>query len=320
VNNPGNSNGTSALSNITGVGTTTSAAALGGQWPHYYRVNDFDAYIQDDWKVNSRLTVNMGLRWEYDGLATEVNGAYSAIWPSLIQAAGIPGNASATGSLNGFVVPSNFPGPVPPGVIVNGHQIPTQNSPPLDNFAPRLGFAWQPLASNRWVVRAGAGYFYDRASGYATTDALYHAQPYQVAPTPSPTLTLAVPFVLPPTIPGPPTTPGWTPRWINFANNTNSNINNPTTPQIWVTPLQYEWNLNMQYEFAKNWVLELGYVGSRGIHEPTSGNYAIFYNAAPLASLANPIHCGYDGNPAHCITTSTAANVPARVPNLGLSA
>src|SRR3984885_10526042 len=319
VNNPGNSNGTSALSNVTGVSTITNAVADGGLYPHNYRVWDFNAFFQDDVKINSRLTVNLGMRWEYDGLPSDINGAFSSIWPSLIQAGPYPGNSAADGTLLGFVVPKNYVGPVPNGVIRNIHSTPARNTPPLDNFSPRLGFAWQPLAGNtRWVIRAGAGYFYDRAAG-GDTQVLYNAQPFEISPTPSPTLTLANPFNIPPTVPGPPGTPGFTPRWINFANNTNSNINNPTVAEIWQTPLMYEWNLNTQYEFKPSWVLSLGYVGSRGIHEPY-GNATIYYNAAPLASPANPLTCGYDGVPTDCITTSTAANVPSRVPNLGMSA
>ena len=72
-------------------------------------------------------------------------------------------------------------------------------------------------------------------------------------------------------------------------------------------PTQYEWNADIQYEFVKDWVFQLGYVGSRGIHEPYTSNFQSvdLYNAAQIASVANPIHCGYDGNPADCITTNT---------------
>ena len=300
------------------MATITNAVADGGAYPHYYRVWDFNTFFQDDAKgLNSRLTVNLGMRWEYFGLPSDINGAFTSIFPSLIAAGPIPGNSPATGTLLGFVVPSNYMGPVPQGVLRNIHSTPARNTPPLDNFAPRLGFAWQPLASSRWVVRAGAGYFYNRAAG-SDTQVLYNSQPFEISPTPGPTLTLANPFVLPPTVPGPTGTPGFTPRWINFANNTNSGIANPTVAQSWVTPLQYQWNFNTQYEIKPSWIVTLGYVGSHGIHE-AYGNSSIYYNAAPLASPTNPLNCGFDGVPTDCITTSTAANAPARVPNLGIS-
>jgi len=86
-------------------------------------------------------------------------------------------------------------------------------------------------------------------------------------------------------------------------------------------PLTYEWNLNAQYEFVRSWVFELGYVGSRGIHQPAS--FPI--NAPELAGPTNPVNCGYNGgNPAvltNCITTNTGAttNVALRVPYLGFA-
>jgi hypothetical protein len=323
------SNG-AASSNIVTPGTTTNAVALGGEWPHYYRLTDVTAFIQDDFKVNSHLTVNLGVRWEYDGNPSDINGAFSSINPGLVQANGIPGTSFATGTLTGFIVPHNYNAVLPAGVVRSQVKVGSLNTPPLDNFAPRVGLAWQPLSSSKLVLRAGAGYFYDR-SVFSFQQVLYNSQPYEISPTPSPLATLATPFVLPPNIPAPPGI-GFTPRWVNFGvfgsglatndpnitNVGNSAIANPSIAPRWDTPTQYEWNADAQYEFARDWVLQVGYVGSRGIHEPLS-NASIYYNVAPLASAANPLHCGFDGNPAHCITASTAKNAPNRVPNLGIS-
>ena len=268
-------NGT-ALSNIVGPDNnhTTNVVADGGNFGHYYRISDWSVFLQDDWKISSRLTVNLGLRWEYDGLPWDVNGAFSSIWPNLVQAAGIPGTTVATGSLQGFVVPSNYFGFQPAGVVRNSIKQGTQNNAPLDNFAPRVGFAWQPLSSKPGlVIRAGAGYFYDRSS-FAAQQVLYNAQPFEISPSASPTTTLANPFFVPATVPAPPGI-GFTPRFINFGltpnatSGGNSNVGNPSVAQKWYTPTQYEWNLDLQYEFIRNWVFQLGYVGSRGLHEPS---------------------------------------------------
>jgi hypothetical protein len=93
-----------------------------------------------------------------------------------------------------------------------------------------------------------------------------------------------------------------------------------------MVPTEYEWNLDIQYEFAKDWVFQLGYVGSRGLHEPYTASLGIggdesvtYYNTAQIATPAHPVNCGFDGNPAHCITNTTAANAPNRVPDLGIA-
>ena len=94
----------------------------------------------------------------------------------------------------------------------------------------------------------------------------------------------------------------------------------------WTVPLTYEWNLNTQYEFLPSWVLEVGYVGSHGIHQvtagavsgPTADGTAIAnpWNMAQLVGVGAPcVSCGVTG-----VTTNTTANAILRVPNLGINA
>ena len=146
-------------------------------------------------------------------------------------------------------------------------KIPTQNSPSLKNFAPRLGFAWRPLASDRFVVRGGAGYFYDRV-GWLITDSGPQAEISvcrrrlsirrgELFLDGSPTLR--------PNIAGMDASLGEYQYCksdgdeLQFDRQVfDPNSNTPTT---------YEWNLNSQYEFLHQWVLEVGYVGTRGIHQ-----------------------------------------------------
>ena len=316
-------NGT-GLSNITGVGTTSSVVSNGGFASHDFRANDANAFFQDDYKILPRLTLNLGLRWEYAGYASMKQGVLATIWPSAIAQQPFPGNSPATGSLVGFVAVANYPGTVPTGVLRAKTKDPEGSGPPLDDFAPRLGFAWQPLTTNRLVIRGGAGYFYDRAAGGDFVNPLYNSQPLQIQPTQSPLSTLQAPFILPATVPAAPGSIGFTPRWYNFANNTGSNIANQTIQEGITVPLIYSWNLQTQYEFVHNWVLEVGYVGSHGIHQPStnptgSANLAWYYNVPSIATPANPINCGYDGVRTDCITTTTTANVGARVPFIGFS-
>ena len=198
VANPGNTNG-DTTSNNTGGGT------LNGAFSGYYRINVLGAFVQDDWKISPRLTLNLGLRWEYDGNISEGQGLESTIWPSLLGTVPLPGNTPQTGTLAGFVVPANFPGPTLSGVFVNSNNGLTNPNAPKDDFAPRIGVAWQPTRSNRWVWRAGAGFFYDATPGNAFLNVLETTPPTQIgSATTVYTATLANPFQPQPIVyPGP---------------------------------------------------------------------------------------------------------------------
>ena len=92
--------------------------------------------------------------------------------------------------------------------------------------------------------------------------------------------------------------------------------------QNMTVPLTYKSNLNTQYQFLTNWVLEFGYVGSHGIHQPSNGGQtgsgqasAYLFNLAQLAGVGSPcVSCA-----ATNVTTNTTANTALRTPLLGVS-
>ena len=307
-------------SNLQTAGNFTSPTAA---FDYLIRTTDLNAFVQDDFKVNSRLTLNLGVRWEYDGLPYLKDGNYSNFWTGLPNAGSLPGSSPQTGTLAGYIVPANYNGPLPAGLIQSKNNCATQHCAPWDNFAPRIGFAWQPLSSNRWVVRGGAGFFYDLIGGQIFADGNPGVTaPGEVLPvTPPSAATLADPWVLPSVVPGPTGTYGFPLRWVNTTNFSNSGLGQTVVQQDLQTPLTYEWNLNTQYEFRRNWVLELGYVGSHGIHQigqsrsgaQGQGTTVQGFNLAPLAG-ADCTSCVLTG-----VTTNTVANVAGRVPYLGLS-
>jgi hypothetical protein len=309
----GTTNGTFS-SNISSSGTFTAVTAPTGP-VHSFRTPYGAAYAQDDIKVTPQFTLNLGLRWEYISLLYDQLGDASNVWTNLINTVPIPGSTPATGTLAGYVIPSNWnfsANPAAPvgGLYQNNHKGVTQSNTPLTDFAPRVGFAWSPLASSRWVVRGGAGYFYDRVGEgnydvgpnqgepYATTVAASGAANYYS--------TLAVPYE----------NVGleWTPRWVNFASGTTSNISNIIVDQNFKTPVVYEWNLFAQYEFVPEWTLEVGYVGSRGIHQYASRTL----NEAQL--VGNPLGTNIYNAPviaAGLVSSNTVANAALRAPYLG---
>ena len=332
VANPGNTNGTAASNDTLGA-----FGAVNSTFSGYFSVNELNAFVQDDFKVTQRFTLNVGVRWEYDGNVTAKNGLESSLWTSLLNNVPLPGNSPQTGTLAGFVVPNNYTGPAEPGLFVNSNNGLTDPPAPKGDFAPRVGIAWQPTQSARWVIRSGAGLFYDVLPGNTILNMLEVSAPALVPPVTTPTLSsLANPFQeQTPIYPGPAGTAGFVTRWIDtsvpipvtcpapsLANPCSSNLSQAAIPQNFKVPITYEWNLNTQYEFIKNWVLELAYVGSHGIDQAPQSRSGLQgqasaqagYNIAQLVG-ANCTSCALTG-----VTTNTPANAPLRVPYLGVAA
>jgi hypothetical protein len=274
---------------------------------HGYSAPSANAYFQDDYKFGSRLTLNIGVRWEYFGALHDKYGNLTQTWVSRIQAVPIPptGPAASGPGVSQWVVPSNYthsyPNP-PDGVLINSSDTPERLRAPLSNFGPRIGFAYQ--AASRLVVRGGAGLFYDRVGADRIIYAVEQGNPYAATVdfNPQNAQTLANPF------PSTPVLGSFSSRWANFDTGLTSNLNVPFLDEVLHTPLIRQYNLGVQYEFAPRWILEVGYVGSSGI------NLLDQYHNNNTAQLASP------GNPINGITTNTIANVPLRVPYLGYQA
>ncbi len=312
---PANLQGTngSTSSNISSTGTTAGATPPGGLI-HAFRDPAGDAFVQDDFKATNNLTLSLGVRWEYNSLVYDAQGQLVNVWPSLINTVKTPGTTAATGSLAGFVTASNYNpaiNPAPPvgGVFTSGSKTPLNHNTPLDKFAPRIGVAWKPFSSDRFVVRSGAGFFYDRVGGLTYATAVAQSIPYALTLGNSgaaiATSTFANPY--------PPTPPSWTPRFINIntttQTGTGSNLAAIFIDPNFQIPLTYEWNLDTQYEFASHWVLEVAYVGSRSVHQYPGATFA--YNTPPLASPTNAVNG---------LTQNTSANASYRSPYEGFAA
>ena len=330
-----------AKSNVTGVGGTTAANPL---VQYDLREITFSSFVQDDFKVTQRLTLNLGLRWEKDNFPTQALGNFSTFWPSLastvanpVIAAAPPVGSGPVGTLAGYVLPANYTGPfIPAGVYQSNLDNAFRHNAPWDNFAPRVGFAWQPGASNKLVVRGGGGMFYDLISGQYLASPMARSNPMYGPPAAgSPAASLYDPWAIPPGLfPAGANYYGFQPRWIVPGNcasavgrctGTGSNIAPTSWGQDNTVPVTYEWNLNTQWEFLPTWVLEVGYVGSHGIHQATPGNQnngptadgspvSVPYNLAQLAGVGAPcVSCAVNN-----VTVNTSSNAFLRVPILGL--
>lgn len=171
----------------TAAGGIFLGFGLKGPLTHYNRANEFAVYGEDIFKATPKLTVNIGLRWEYSGFPDDISGEFTNVWPSQVDklnAGSALAALGATGTLTGFIVPSNFAvstfGLTAPsgatGVLVNGNKTLVPGTP-LNEFAPRIGVAWQPIG-NKFVVRAGYGWFYDTIYSNLLIDNQLNLPPY----------------------------------------------------------------------------------------------------------------------------------------------
>ena len=259
---------------------------------HLLRLNDYSSYIQDDIKATNTLTLNLGVRWEYDGLPTDNSGYFTNVWQGLLNQVNTgsyflnnPG-----GTLAGFVVQSDY-NSVPygfqsptgaTGVYVNTNKTLFPHGSPWDVFSPRIGLAWQPLSSNNnLVIRAGYGWFHDEVYGNLLGDQLMGSTPYNYGypATQTPEQSLNNPYpasfagittatcdnaVGPNNTQGPgyncPAL-GWLPRTLAAP------VGLASDSQYFQVPLTQQYNLDVQYQFAHDWILDVGYVGSHSTQQ-----------------------------------------------------
>jgi hypothetical protein len=288
--------GQSAAQNGSPIGASNISGLDGssGLFREDERYTDAAAFLQDDIRLTQRLTVNAGLRYEIFGPPTEIHGRLSNFDPSIAT-----GQVPATGSLSGFTLPSNFPGAVPVGVTrttMAGLWFTDYR-----DLSPRLGFALQLTQKPAVVLRGGYGVYYSRHSG-GFVEAQSGGQPFSLQElsfgVQNAGATLQEPFD--PLLPPATSFPIYQPRMTGGGSYTAG-----VSPHI-LDPYTQEYNLNLQYAFQRNFLIEVGYVGSHTTHSTGS----IEFNQAELASAQNPING---------TTMNTAANVIQRLPFAGIS-
>ncbi|MFZ3370577.1 MAG: TonB-dependent receptor [Candidatus Sulfotelmatobacter sp.] len=281
------------------------------------RANDFSSFFQDDWKVNSRLTLNLGLRYDYFGPTTETDGHFVGFDPSKATTTplpAVPGCLATCGVAvtGGFVQAGNGNLPGYPKVsdgLVN---------PNYKNFGPRIGFAYQATDNGKVVVRGGYGIFFDRPNMRLFNSQLFN-MPYEMlataleTPSESPFVQVPLPSAFPLTPSGNPSyfPFGGYPAVLPYTPYGSTTLTPTVVPatglypdlQDWSIPYVQTFNLGVQTSFANNWMLDLGYVGSEGRKFPRlfSFNQAAtpaFGGYYPAGSLGGPLFPGFGNLPA----------------------
>jgi Carboxypeptidase regulatory-like domain/TonB-dependent Receptor Plug Domain/TonB dependent receptor len=288
--------GQSAAQNASpdGISNVTMSGGSSGDFRKDERYTDVAAFYQDDIKLTSRLTINAGLRYEIFSPPTEIHGRLVNFDPAVASL-----TAPSTGTLSGFIVASNFQGPVPPGVT----QTSRSGLWPVayNNLSPRFGFAYRLTERPIVVLRGGYGIYFDRLSG-GLAESLLSNPPFSVsqlfAGAENAGATLAQPFS--PVLPSDSSYPIFIPR-IPGGGPTVVGMSSRFTE-----PYTEEYNLNTQVQFAHDYLLELGYVGTRAVHVAGCGEF----NQALLASSAVPVY----GQ-----TVNSISNVVERAPYQGVA-
>jgi hypothetical protein len=199
-------------------------------------------YIQDDWKITPRLTINLGLRYDLDLPATERVGKMASFDPSnntLKDARG----------LRWHIDPST-------GLLVSAPD--SSIGPRLwhtdwTNFGPRAGIAWRPVGGTRTVIRAGFGTFYNHQILGNGITPLSRNSPYRLRQTAGPFQATDRP---------------------NLANafSGNPSIVPPGIDTNFRTAYVNQWSFGIQHEMIHNLLLDVSYVGSEGHKLPASWN------------------------------------------------
>jgi hypothetical protein len=281
-----------------------------------FRARDASGYFQDDWKVSSRLTLNLGVRYDYLGPSTDVKDRLGNFDPSRLDAATLANGGP--GLLNGFILPqgANFgaihgtPGVDHSTLLNNDH----------NNWAPRVGFAWDVQGNGKTSIRGGYGLYYIRISNQTLLQLITAVPFFQLSSVVLPGTPLDNPF---PNLPVPSQFPIFPtpPRFTGFNAAGSPTFSGPLLSvnpfeRSLRTPYVGSWNLTVQRELPGKFNIEIGYLGSQGV-KLLDGRQI---NQARLANADHPITVGgANGVPQTTLTTVSSRDNNARVSVVGFS-
>jgi hypothetical protein len=291
----------------------SSGLLLDGETNRHFRSKSAGLFAQDNIKFRSNLTLNVGVRWDWDGPLNETNGLLTNFYPSDYKydlASDTFGTLSNNEPGIGLVVAGNNKAFGFKGVsdsTLTGRQW---------MFVPRIGLAWTPSRLKNVVVRAGFGMFADRGEYFTELSAsaglgisgpfsVTTQQPFTVpvvATCASTNCLSSGPFgtVAPP----PPPNNLNAVAGLIYNQSQLSGCPEPVTPTCAPTgfansdflfggydpanklPYSENWSLDLQWQPKNNVVLTLAYIGNHGVHQPIP----IPFNQPGVATPSNPIN------------------------------
>jgi len=305
------------------------SSAFAGSASRYYRSDTVGAFINDNYKVRSNLTITLGLRWDMDGALSEKYGKLTAFNGNLYSY-----NATTDTIVNsGLEIAGNNPTEATPGASS------TLMKKCQCGFAPRIGIVWSP--TSKLTIRTGFGLYYDRGeffsylsppagAGFNGPFGVTLAPPFVSPEFAASGATLASPFGsgLPPTPAGSAT--AFQALLPNIAQTESGKYpaGNLFGPFVFggydinnKLPYTENWTFDLQYQ-AGSWLFSAGYIGNHGQHEILP----IPFNEPLLATPQHPVNgqiYSYGGtnttnlNLEPISTGEYSGNAPIRVPFIG---
>lgn len=206
------------------------------------RQNLWEFYGQDTWRILPSLAINYGFRYSYFETPYEVGKNMTSFDQNLYQASNAP-TVTASGSLTSpSVAPTSSASAN--GWIVSGYNSPYGDhvtSQEKTNIAPRIGIAWDPYKDGKMSVRAGYGIFYNSVAAGLIEDNVFNNASDNSLGSNISSPDVAGAGLLPPSLYG-----------------TNPN---------WHTPYTQAYNLDVQQELGRGWMIDIGYAGSTTKHQ-----------------------------------------------------
>ncbi|HEV8074276.1 MAG TPA: carboxypeptidase-like regulatory domain-containing protein [Candidatus Acidoferrum sp.] len=313
-------------------GSPAASFGGGGVYNHEYRANDFGIFVQDDWKARKNLTVNLGLRLDINGAFHDNSCHIGNIDENLAAANKYPmiyGGCANSLNLTGLQGSGNDS---------------TLNNNYAKNLAPRVGLAYDIGGHNKTVVRAGYGIYFVREdvgdvdqlsfqapflpiafggglpgclSTYFSADAPAGCIPSGFASNPNalPKAGTLDPNFIPCQSAFQGFNGGDPHQAALYGCAAGSTGSIPTeglfvlaVPRRFVSPSTQQWNLTVQRDLGRQWILEVGYVGTHAIHLRETRTDI----PEQVASPANPVTVTDVNGNTYNITQNTFANGPIR--------
>jgi hypothetical protein len=206
------------------------------------RAQQWEIYVQDDWRVRPNFTLNLGVRYSNFRQPIDAKHELTNFDPAVYNRANAPAFTSAGNLATGT------PYPYLNGIIANNQNSPfgsAVSSQSNSNIAPRVGFAWDPTKTGKTAIRGGYGIFYD-----ATLYGIYEQNIFA------------------------------NPPFVNSVSISNVTLDNPAagtasiaspkvlhaTPVKFQTPYTQQWSLTVERQLTTTSQLSVAYVGNKGTH------------------------------------------------------